>query len=243
MNLILLEPDEASGAEITLAGRRAAHALEVLRVAPGDTVRVGIVGGGIGRARVVAAAPGRVVLETPPFDQPSPRPWFDIVLAMPRPKVMHRMWAPLASLGARRIFVVNAAKVERFYFDSHWLEPGTWLPLLREGMEQSCTTSLPQVEVRRRFRPFVEDEVPGLFAGAPKLLAHPYAGAELPGRFPSEPAADAALPVIAIGPEGGWTPFELDLLVAAGFRPFSIGSRPLRTDIATFAILGAVSGG
>lgn len=241
MNLILLDPEEAAGKRIVLDGRRAAHALEILRVEPGDTVRVGVEGGGTGRARVIAAAQGRVVLETPPFDVPSPRPWFDLVIAMPRPKVMHRMWAPLASMGARRIFVINAAKVEKFYFDSHWLDSGTWLPLLREGMEQACTTFLPQVAVCRKFRPFVEDEVPRLFAGAPKFVAHPYADAAAPPRFPDNPPEGSPLPVVAIGPEGGWTSFELELLVSKGFKPFSIGSRPLRTDTATFAILGAIA--
>jgi hypothetical protein len=41
---------------------------------------------------------------------------------MPRPKVLRRLWAPLASLGIGRIVLTNANKVERYYFDSKALE-------------------------------------------------------------------------------------------------------------------------
>ena len=43
--------------------------------------------------------------------------------------------------------------------------------------------------------------------------------------------------MVAIGPEGGWIPFELDLLEARGFVPFSLGSRILRVDVAVPYIL------
>lgn len=241
MNLILLEPEEAETPQpVVLRDRRAAHVVDVLGAVPGDTLRVGVVGGKAGHAEVIAAERGRVVISPPVLDRDPPAPWFDILLAMPRPKVLHRMWAPLASLGARRITVVNAAKVEKFYFDSHWLSPDTYAPLLREGMEQSGTTFMPQVEIRRRFRPFIEDEVPVLFADSPKLAAHPYAGVP-PPKFTQDPEPGAPLPLVAIGPEGGWTDFELALLADAGFKPFSIGRRPLRTDVAAIAIISSLA--
>lgn len=241
MNLILLEPGELDGAgQITLRKRQADHVLEVLHSRPGDTLRVGAIDGKTGHATVVEAAPGRVAISRPMLDAIPPRPWFDLLLAMPRPKVLHRMWAPMASLGARDIYLANAAKVEKFYFDSHWLSPETYKPLLLEGLEQACATAMPRVEIVRRFRPFVEDEVPRRFANAPKLVAHPRSVAA-PPRFPADPPEGAPLPLLAIGPEGGWTDFELELLEKAGFAPFSIGPRVLRTDVALPAIAGAIA--
>ena len=92
----------------------------------------------------------------------------------------------------------------------------TPINLLREGLEQSCTTAMPRVEIVRRFRPFVEDEIPRRFADAPKLVAHPRCDGA-PPRFPTNPPKGASLPLVAVGPEGGWTDFELELLAKAGF--------------------------
>lgn len=40
-----------------------------------------------------------------------------------------------------------------------------------------------------------------------------------------------------MGPEGGWTDFELNLLGAHGFRAVGMGSRTLRSDTACVALL------
>ena len=57
MNLLLREPGEIAGNETVLTGRRAEHLLRVLGVVPGDTVRVGVVGGRLGSG---AASTGAV---------------------------------------------------------------------------------------------------------------------------------------------------------------------------------------
>jgi RsmE family RNA methyltransferase len=46
--------------------------------------------------------------------------------------------------------------------------------------------------------------------------------------------------VVAIGPEGGWVPFEVQLLQARGFAPFGLGPRILRVDVAVPFVLGQV---
>lgn len=241
MNRIIFEPDEAASQSIVLGAgdRRAVHIQNVLHASVGDRIRVGIVEGLCGTATITSVTDGAISMEAV-FDTPSATPWFDLLIAMPRPKVMRRMWAPLASLGVRDIIVVGAAKVEKFYFDTHVLDDGFIAPLLREGMEQAGTTHVPRVRVFKRFRPFVEDVIPSEYALSPKIVAHPYAGASAIPRFPADPKPDVPLPMVAIGPEGGWTEYELGLLAKAGFAAFSLGSRPLRTDIATYAFLGAL---
>jgi len=46
--------------------------------------------------------------------------------------------------------------------------------------------------------------------------------------------------LLAVGPEGGWTDFEVQLLETHGFQPFGMGSRTLRTDTACIALLAIV---
>ena len=46
--------------------------------------------------------------------------------------------------------------------------------------------------------------------------------------------------VIAIGPEGGWIPYEVDLLAKAGLQPVQLGERILRVETAVTALLSRI---
>ncbi len=237
MNRILLEPaDVGADGLAVLKDRQAEHVLQVLKSRPGDDVRIGVIDGLRGVGRVTGYAPGEVQLSCTLDTPPLPSTQTTLLLALPRPKVLHRLWAPLASMGLDRIILTAAAKVERQYFDTHWLQPEAYRPLLVEGLEQSGDTRLPAVTLKRRFKPFIEDEADMEFEGTTRLVCHPYAENPLVSLLPAqgEPV------VIAIGPEGGWTDFEIGLLQAHGFACGSFGERTLRTDTAVQAILGAV---
>ncbi|HEY8210077.1 MAG TPA: 16S rRNA (uracil(1498)-N(3))-methyltransferase [Myxococcaceae bacterium] len=240
MNLLLLRDEDfvGVGAEpgtqaVRLTGRRALHAHEVLRASHGVSLRVGRLGGLMGHGEVVRAEPGLLELLVSLSDPPPPRARCDLLLAIPRPKALKKVLPAAASLGVGKLVLVNAARVEKSYFDSKVLEPAFLEELLVLGLEQARDTVLPQVLVRERFRPFVEDELPALFEGARKLLPHPTAQEPLPRLSAGEPA------VFAVGPEGGWVPFEVDLLQAAGFQPFTLGPRVLRVEVCVPYLLGA----
>lgn len=241
MNLILLEPDEiqADGLAV-LSGKRARHVREVLQAAPGEDIRVGVVDGALGTATILEDAK-QLRLQCILTDKVPPAPRVDVLLAMPRPKVMNRLWPVLASLGVGRILISNAWKTERNYFDTHVLEPEHIREGLLEGLQQARDTRLPQVSVHRQFKKLVEDKLDGWGPYAARLVAHPGEGA-----FPS--ANLSALPrgarvLLAVGPEGGWTPFELELLAQHGFDAVSWGPRALRTDTACAVLLGLVHAG
>ena len=140
MNLILLEPDEiqADGTAV-LSGKRARHVREVLHAAEGEEIRVGVVDGAMGTAAILEDA-GQLRLQCALTEPPPPLPRVDLLLAMPRPKVMNRLWPVLASLGVGRILVSNAWKTERNYFDTHVLEPEHIREGLVEGLQQARDT-------------------------------------------------------------------------------------------------------
>ena len=237
MNLMLIPVRPPSGALVVLTGSRARHAITVLRVAPGHTVRVGIEDGPIGTGTVVDIADGSVTLDCAFEQGPPPRPAVDLLLALPRPKVMKRLWAQLAALGVGRIILTNAERVERPYFDTHVLDPDVYRPLLIEGLQQARDTRVPLVSIHRQFRVLVEDDMDLMAGDARRILAdpgpHPGAGAVIgsghPGRI-----------LLAVGPEGGWNDFERAMLGAHGFVPISMGGRTLRTDTACVALLALV---
>ena len=236
MNLILLEPDEiqADGTAV-LAGKRARHVREVLQAGEGEEIRVGVVEGAMGTATILEDAK-QLRLQCALTDPAPAVPRVDLLLAMPRPKVMNRLWPVLAALGVGRVIISNAWKTERNYFDTHVLEPAHIREGLIEGLQQARDTRLPQVSVHKQFKKLVEDKLDSFGPYAARLVAHPGEGAF---------SALAALPrdsriLLAIGPEGGWTPFELELLTAHGFESVSWGPRALRTDTACAVLLGLV---
>lgn len=236
VNLILIEPGEAGDDGIvSLSGVRARHMVQVLRVTPGHEVRVGLIDGGIGVGTVVAIAEdGRVDLRCRFEAQALPRPPVDLLLALPRPKVLRRLWPQLAALGVGRIVLTNAARVERNYFDTHLLDEAGYRPLLVEGLQQARDTRLPLVSIHRQFRVLVEDDLDTLCPRGPRLVAHPGRETPLAAVVREHPGERVLL---AIGPEGGWNDFELRLLEAHGFLRVDMGPRTLRTDTACIALL------
>jgi len=243
VNLILLEPGELGAAgDVTLSDERAKHLLTVLGAAPGDRVRVGLVDGPRGSATVQSAAGGSVTLCCA-FEQELPqRPRVDLLLALPRPKVMRRLWAQISASGVGRIVLTNAERVERDYFDARILTPASYRPLLVEGLQQARDTRLPAVSIHKRFRVLVEDELDALCeAGGLRLVADPSARQSVAAAV-AEHARDTPVErtLIAIGPEGGWNAFEIALLEAHGFLAVGMGRRTLRTDTACVALLALV---
>jgi RsmE family RNA methyltransferase len=238
VNMILLQPHDLDGNRSVLTDHRAAHVLDVLGSAPGDALRIGLLNGPRGTGAVEKAGGGEVVLSCAFDDEPPPRPMIDLLLAMPRPKVMKRLWAQLAALGVGRIILLRADKVERYYFDSHVLAPDFYNERLIEGLQQARCTHLPEVLVRPLFKPFVEDELDTMFHDSLKLLADPSAEKRMHEFFPISESSPRVL--LAIGPEGGWIPYELDLLRAHGFETIGLGNRILRTDTAVIALLASL---
>lgn len=236
MNLILLEPGElAPDGLARLSGRRAAHVLHVLRPSPGQDLRVGVLGGRLGAGRVVATGAGEVVLQVSLDLSPPERSPIDLLLALPRPKILRKVLQAAASLGIRRLVLLGTYRVEKSYFASPLLQPAALEAELRLGLEQARDTILPEVSIRRFFKPFVEDELDAFSGGSQRLLAHPAAAAPLEAT-----GRTGARALLALGPEGGLTPYEAAELGRRGFAPFSLGARVLRVDAAMPYAVGQV---
>ncbi len=240
MNRILFESGEIADGIATFGGARAAHVLDVLHGEVGQTLKTGEVNGRIGTSEIVGIERmdgGEALVRAKVcHDQESLRPWADIVLAPPRPRVMKRLLPQLAAMGVGRIVLVGAKKVEKDFWGATLLKEENYRPLLVDGLMQAGTSILPELVCRRNFRRFVADELDAMFPTPRRIVAHPY------GDGAAAPAASSDDPLLlAIGPEGGWTDEEVALLESKGFARYSLGPRILRTDTATIALLAQLS--
>ena len=85
----------------------------------------------------------------------------------------------------------------------------------------------------------MEDELSDLFSSHWKLLADPSGGERLTDCFRG--LENDQRIILAIGAEGGWTPYELKMFKERGFKIFAMGDRILRTDTACIALLGQLA--
>lgn len=245
MNRILLEPHEVlPDGRVLLQNGRARHIREVLKAALGQRLRVGLLEGPRGTGEVVAVEGERVWLRCVWEAEIPPRPAVDLVLAMPRPKVMRRLWAPLAAMGVGRICVIGAERVERGYLEARALDPKVYRPLLIEGLQQAGDTRVPQVTVHPRFRVFVERELDEVLPQGVRLVADPREERTVTdvmrehGVGGGNPRVQRV--VLAVGPEGGWASHEREMLSRRKFVGVRWGRRTLRSDAACLALLAIV---
>lgn len=241
MNIILLDKDEINGDHTTLKDHRAEHIVKVLRSSRGDRVTVGIINGKTGYGiikEIVGRKPYLVKLQLAMERYPDIAPPIDILLALPRPIVFKRIISHLTTLGVRRILVVNAAKVEKSYWESSVVSENGWQRHVREGLEQAVDTRLVDISFYRGFKPFMQEIIPGIKDRYQQMLvAHPHTTNSLAEVF----RAGASPVLLAIGPEGGWNEYELDQMEIMGFDQFTLGARVLKVETAVNALHGAIS--
>lgn len=232
MNLILLRQGDRwlDHGCVEVTDHRATHIRQVLRSAAGDSLRVGLLGGNVGTAVVRLLEPHRVQLNVQLDQPPPPRHRFDLVLALPRPKMLRRILRMVAEFGVSNLHLINSARVEKSYWQSPLLAEDKLEAALVEGLERSRDTVLPRVHVHQRFRPFVEDQLVDVCAGRPCWIADQGATVALK----DQPAAPA---VVMIGPEGGFVPFELALAQAVIARAMHLGVRTFSVDTALVTVL------
>ncbi len=231
MNLLLFERSELDGEGcLSVADERLQHLRDVLGVVAGDTVRVGEIEGLVGEADVLAIDPRSAVLRPELAGEPPAKLPLVLVLALPRPKMLRRILRTVAEMGVPELHLINSYRVEKSYWQTPVLEESTIRHYLLQGLAQSRDTRLPRVLLQRRFKPFVEDQLPQLAAGREALLAHP-------GDYPECPRGLQEPALVAVGPEGGFIPYEVDKLSAAGCRPVQMGPRILRVENAVSSLL------
>jgi 16S rRNA (uracil1498-N3)-methyltransferase len=221
--------------ELLVDGAEGRHAVEVLRLTPGQRVRVGDGQGAVVDGDVLAAdsAGLRVGVRTR-FEVPAPDPEFVLVQALPKGDR-----GPLAvdlatELGVDRIVPWAAARcVTRWRDDRVEKGVGKWRSAARAASKQSRRPRIPEVT-----DPMTTREVCGMLADV-DLAVVLHEQARLPLAELDVPRSGTV--VVVVGPEGGLTDGEVVAFRAAGAQAVRLGPEVLRTSTAGAAALAALS--
>lgn len=230
MNLIVVfEADFENSTSVVITDRRFHHIRTVHQPDIGENLKVGLLNGQIGQGTVIELNDHSLRMEV--FlerDPPAPLP-LTLLLALPRPKMLKRVLQTVSAMGVKELYLINSYRVDKSYWGTPILEKQLNEHLLL-GLEQAGDTLMPNVHLRKRFKPFVEDELPELCRGSRALVAHPYQAEPCP-------RSEDIQTTLAIGPEGGFIPYEVEKLAECGFKAIHIGERILRVETAVPALL------
>ncbi len=236
MNLILLFKNDfiENTNFVRLSGRRLKHVTKVHRAVIGETLNVGLENNRIGTGTITKLNKEMLEMEVRlNIEPPLPSP-VNLVLALPRPKVISRILLSASSMGIKKIWLINAKRVEKSYWQSPRLNDENINKQLILGLEQAKDTIMPGIFKKPLFKPFVEDELPEIIKGTYPVIAHPKTDNLCPGSI------DGPI-TLAIGPEGGFIPYETEKLIECGFLPFHIGERILRVETVIPALTALLS--
>jgi RsmE family RNA methyltransferase len=230
MNLLILKAGDISDNVAHVTGRQLDHVFDIHNAKKGDTINVGLLNGSMGIGKILTIDNTKMSLALT-LDLPPPKPLpLIMILALPRPKMLRRILQTISAMGVKELYLVNSSRVEKSYWQSPFLSPKSIEEQLLLGLEQAKDTTLPNVHLRKLFKPFVEDELLNIAKGSLSLVAHPSTN----NRCPVDSDVSVTL---AIGPEGGFIPYEIDLLKKHNFKATHVGERILRVENAIPAII------
>ncbi len=241
MNIILVSREEIFDNTVFIDDNRAGHVVEVLKCRAGDMVRVGMINGRKGTGTILEVQNGnspQVKLLLDLSEELAPIPSIDLLLALPRPIMLKRIFSQAAALGCGSITLINANRVEKSFWQANLLKEESYRPHLLHGLEQAVDTRLPEIRSFKRFKPFVEDILPTMMHGYSHcLLAHPGDGRKVKEVL----TGTHGRVLLAIGPEGGWIDYEVAKFLDRGFSLVSLGERILKVDTAVISFHGRVT--
>ena len=223
------------GSEIELPEPAAAHLARVLRLQAGDGF---VLFNGDGRdypARVVAIGKRSLLAQVgEPVEAALESPLRIVLLqGIARGEKMDLILQKATELGVAQVRPLSSQRSEvKLDAERATKRVAHWRNVVIAACEQSGRARVPEV--------VAPDTLAGVLQGLPhegvRLILDPngslsFAGLELPGE---------RLVVLAVGPEGGWSPLDRQQLLAAGFLGLRMGPRILRTETAALAAIAAL---
>ena len=243
MHRFYLPPERCAGTALRLDGREAHHALHVLRLKHGELVAVL---DGIGNefmCTVENAARNAVTLSVSLKNfVPAPPCSVTLLVGVPRGKIIESIIQKAVELGARRIVPILSDRVVTQLDDGDAEHKRSkWQTVAVEAIKQCGAVWLPKVEAPVTIGQFLarpEKFDLSLVGSLQKERRHPR---EVLREFEAQHGRLPQSVGVWIGPEGDFTPDELQAIQASGAQPISLGRLVLRVETAAVYCLSVLN--
>ncbi len=232
MNLVLIDENYFIGDNlIEIKNRQYTHIKDVLKLKVGDNFIVGKKNGLIGEGEIITFDPDKIQAKIELKGKPPTKLPLTLIIALPRPKTLRKVIHSAITLGVKEIYFIESWKVTKSYWQSPMLEKEYIDNEIILALEQAKDTIPPEIYFKKRFKPFMEDELAEIAKDKKMIIAHPLSENKCPYNLKEDA-------ILAIGPEGGFTEYEVNKFIEIGFEPVNIGERILRVEYAVPNIIG-----
>lgn len=243
MRRFYLPPEQANRGSLQLDRRESHHALDVLRLRPGDRVEVLDGAGAVISAEVAGQDRHNLALNVLERVVRPPSPCrLTLLQAIPKGKTFEAIIQKATELGAYAIVPLLTERTEVHIDPPDAPAKVTkWRQTAIESIKQCGLPWIPRIESPVRLRAWLE----GQAAFDLQIVASLAPGALHPRRL-FEDRAQGGLPrpgsiAVWVGPEGDFSSSELDAILKAGAHPITLGPRVLRADTAATCCLAILN--
>lgn len=224
---VFYTPD-ISGSDYILNEEESRHCMKVLRLATGQLVHLIDGKGGLYEAEIVAQTKRNVILRVLNHTKDYQKRNYSLHIAVAPTKNIDRLeWflEKATEIGIDEITPLICERSERKIVKDERLNK-----VITAAVKQSLQAFHPRLNAAATFRELIEahSALDGF-----KMIAHCLPGEEK--QFIQQVAAPGGNYLILIGPEGDFSPQEIEMAIAAGYVPLSLGETRLRTETAALA--------
>lgn len=234
MNIVLLDEKNCQDVFWKIDDpRQIQHLKQYLEIKVGDQLKVGVLNQARYLTEVVAISDQHILIQAIAQQVLPKKLPVTLIVAMPRPKVLRRLVMDSITLGVEKLVLLHSYRVDKSYWQTPFLNQlSSYVQL---GLEQAGDVMAPEIILEKRFKPFVEDRLAVWNQSQPTFVGHPYTQQVAPVAFNQACR-------LMIGPEGGFIPYEIELLEKNGCQAVTLGNRILRTETAIPYMLGRLFG-
>ncbi|CBW27718.1 conserved hypothetical protein [Halobacteriovorax marinus SJ] len=208
--------------------KRLGHLHTHLDSKEGDLITITIIGQGIYKAEIIKL--NNLTCEIKVKEQlKSLSQWFHLLVGLSRPQTIKKVLEHSTTLGAKSIHLFKALLSEKSYSQSSIYRDENYKSYLIDGLAQSKTYfELPEFSLKN-------------YLNLDQYKAHKnkfYLSLNTEQTFKELSPGERDEPLLAIGPERGWTRAEEEKLKEAGFSPIKISHSTLRVEHAIYTSVG-----
>jgi len=222
---VFYTPDITS-ADYILNEEESRHCMKVLRLSIGDVVHLIDGKGGLYEAEIVLESKRNVTLHVLHTTTEYQKRNHSLHIAVAPTKNIDRLeWflEKATEIGIDQITPVICERSERKIVKEDRLNK-----VITSAVKQSLQAYHPQLNEAVSFKEFITKQTAGY-----KMIAHCVDGE--PRNFISQITEPGKSYLILIGPEGDFTPNEIELALQNDFKPLTLGNTRLRTETAALA--------